>query len=89
MHFVYVDITVCVCVCVCVCVLSFELLNQASDLFETLYECRVILGLLNFVREYLVVINNELRHAVAQLVEALRYDPEGRGFDSRWCNWNF
>ena len=25
---------------------------------------------------------------VAQLVEALRYKPEGRGFESRWCNWN-
>jgi hypothetical protein len=24
---------------------------------------------------------------VAQLVEALRY--EGRGFDSRWCHWDF
>jgi hypothetical protein len=23
-------------------------------------------------------------HAVAQLVEALRLKPEGRGFDSRW-----
>ena len=29
------------------------------------------------------------RLAVAQLVEALRYKPEGRGFDSRWCHWNF
>jgi len=28
-------------------------------------------------------------HAVAQFVEALRYKPEGRGFDSRWCHWNF
>jgi hypothetical protein len=28
-------------------------------------------------------------HAVTQLVEALRYKPEGRGFDSRWCHWNF
>ena len=28
-------------------------------------------------------------HAVAQLVEALRYKPEGRGFDSRWCHYNF
>jgi len=27
-------------------------------------------------------------HAMAQLVEALRYKPEGRGFDSRWCHWN-
>jgi hypothetical protein len=29
-----------------------------------------------------------LGHAVAQLVQALRYKPEGRGFDSRWCKWN-
>ena len=29
------------------------------------------------------------RYAVAQLVEALRYKPEGRGFDSRWCHWTF
>ena len=28
-------------------------------------------------------------HAVAQLVEALRYKSEGRGFDSRLCHWNF
>jgi hypothetical protein len=28
-------------------------------------------------------------YAVAQLVEALRYKPEGRGFDSRWCHWIF
>jgi hypothetical protein len=26
---------------------------------------------------------------MAQLVEALRYKPEGRGFDSRWCYWDF
>jgi hypothetical protein len=23
------------------------------------------------------------------VVEALRYKPEGRGFDSRWCHWSF
>jgi hypothetical protein len=28
-------------------------------------------------------------HAVAQLVEALCYKPERRGFDSLWCHWNF
>jgi hypothetical protein len=22
-------------------------------------------------------------------VGILRYKPEGRGFDSRWCHWNF
>ena len=26
---------------------------------------------------------------MAQLVEALRFKPEGRGFDSRWCHWKF
>jgi hypothetical protein len=26
---------------------------------------------------------------VAQFVEALRYNPEGRGFDSRLRHWNF
>jgi hypothetical protein len=25
-------------------------------------------------------------YAVAQLVEAVWYKPEGRGFDSRWCH---
>ena len=25
---------------------------------------------------------------VALLVEAQRYKPEGRGFESRWCHWN-
>jgi hypothetical protein len=28
-------------------------------------------------------------HVVKQFVEALRYKPEGRGFDSRWGHWNF
>jgi hypothetical protein len=23
------------------------------------------------------------------MVKALRYKPAGRGFDSRWCHWNF
>jgi hypothetical protein len=23
------------------------------------------------------------------VVEALRYKPEGRGFDSLWCHWTF
>ena len=28
-------------------------------------------------------------YAMAQLVEALRYKPEGRGFDFRWCHSGF
>jgi hypothetical protein len=34
-------------------------------------------------------LGNLLGHAVAQLVEVLRYKLNGRGFDSRWCLWNF
>jgi hypothetical protein len=34
-------------------------------------------------------IDMQLGHAVAHLVEALRYKPEGRGFDFRWCHWIF
>jgi hypothetical protein len=28
-------------------------------------------------------------YTVAQLIEALPYKPEGRGFDSPWSHWNF
>jgi len=37
-----------------------------------------------------VYYSNEFGDAVAQLVEALRYKPEGRGFDSEWfyCIFN-
>jgi len=34
-------------------------------------------------------ILRHLGHVVAQLVEALRYKPENRGFDSRWYQWTF
>ena len=35
------------------------------------------------------LLSSVMRYAAVQSVEALRYKPEGRGFDSRWCNWNF
>ena len=34
-------------------------------------------------------IPNKVGHAVAQLVEALCYKLEGRGFDPRCCHRNF
>ena len=37
----------------------------------------------------LVTIKEILRHAVTQLVKALRYKPEGSGFDFQWCHWDF
>jgi hypothetical protein len=36
-----------------------------------------------------VVCVNNWGYAVAQLGEALRYKPKGRGFDSRCSNWSF
>jgi hypothetical protein len=35
-----------------------------------------------------IIILTVVLYAVAQLVEALRYKPEGRRIDSRWCHWN-
>jgi len=31
-----------------------------------------------------MLLLNSVEYAVAQLVQALRYTPEGRGFDARW-----
>ena len=45
-----------------------------------LHKTQQILVPLSFLR---------LGYGVAQLVEALRYRPEGRGFDSRWGLWIF
>ena len=39
--------------------------------------------------EFSNVATKTLWHAVAQLVEALRYKPESRGFDSRWFSPEF
>jgi len=39
---------------------------------------------LAFIKPYL---KTEARGGV--VVKALRYKPVGRGFDSRWCHWNF
>jgi len=36
-----------------------------------------------------IITFTRMGHAVAHLVEALRYKPESRGFDSRLCHWNF
>jgi len=38
---------------------------------------------------YNSVMFHVLRTRVTLLIEALRYKSEGRGFDSRWCHWNF
>jgi hypothetical protein len=37
----------------------------------------------------LMVAKCMTNHAVALLIEALSYKPEGRGFDFRWYHWVF
>jgi hypothetical protein len=50
--------------------------------------------IINIIKVYIAMYNTysymfRLVHAVTQVIQALRYKPEGRGFDSRWSNWNF
>jgi hypothetical protein len=51
---------------------------------------RVLLYSLGYIiPQRLPIYISFIFHPWPQLVEALRYKSEGRGFDSRWCNWNF
>ena len=45
--------------------------------------------IIDWEQDFLYTTEQYQGHAVGQLVEALRYKSEGRGFDSRWCHWNF
>ena len=57
----------------------------------------IIIVLLNYCHYYYVltfmqgiyccILETGARGGV--VVKALRYKPAGRGFDSRWCHWNF
>jgi len=49
----------------------------------------LLVKVMPYATEYSHSYKNTWGYVVAQLVEALRYKPEGRGFDSRWCHWNF
>jgi hypothetical protein len=63
--------------------------------FRFWYKLRIIIRMLPLVALQINVIVTTVWGGgggtllVAQLVEALRYKPEGRGFDTRWCHWNF
>ena len=43
----------------------------------------------HWIGNTILIIRQPGGHVVAQLAEAMRYKLEGRGFDSRWCHWNF
>jgi len=71
---------VCACVCVCVCI---------GVCVCGVCVCVCVCEVYNRFLSNSTVTCNDRGHAVAQLVEALRYKPEDRGLDSRWCHWNF
>jgi hypothetical protein len=60
-------------------------LNAGSELYRKVVQ---LTPQTSYARSF-ILAKGEGWHAVAQLVEALRYKPEGRGIDSRWCHWNF
>jgi hypothetical protein len=72
-------------VAVAACVFPF--LYHFANFNGTWYKHYIIDGRFSIIFCFLTVI--QLGHAVVQLFEALRYKPEGRGFDSRWYHWNF
>ena len=45
------------------------------------------LGLHGLLYSEIVFLPVQLQSTL--LVKALRFKPDGRGFDSRWCYWNF
>jgi len=57
-------------------------LHSESDVTHVQFS---VVGLWFILLNYLRLVG----YAVAHLVEALRCKPEGRGFDSRWCQLNF
>jgi hypothetical protein len=72
--------------------LPSELLNT-SDIM-CLWCIYTLVSVFIYVLVYLVItFISVYLHIVGSrggaVVEALRYKPEGRGFDSRWCRWIF
>jgi len=63
-----------------------HLLNYANQM-HNIYSLHTFTVLLLLCIRLVCMYNKRARGGV--VVKALRYKPEGRGFDSRWCHWNF
>jgi len=75
------------CVCTYACICACHLLNQPTVFaYCSIWPLRHVRPTKSRNFRFRTISNRG--HAVAQLVEALRYKPEGRGFDSRfhWRN---
>ena len=65
--------------------------QKIIKLKKTVFTARYGLGLC--VQFRLILVFKELELVAGArggvVVKALCYKPAGRGFDSRWCHWNF
>jgi hypothetical protein len=66
----------------------YSLLFEFTEWNDEKQEEKRLLGSNQDFQKKTAVYSGLRGHALAQLVGALRYKPEGRGFDSRWCYWN-
>ena len=81
---VYVSVRACLHVCVWP---QLQPLNQLTYFLEMCAERYAIRRHFSaFLFKFPIAIIKWWGHAVAQFVEALRYKPEDRGFDSRRCH---
>jgi hypothetical protein len=70
---------------------------EGCEFSELYVQCRLILvrkGLrhgydLSRTFRFIVHYHSIIGARGGSVVEALRYKPEVRGIDSRWCHWNF
>ena len=46
-------------------------------------------GIIIIIIIIIIIYYTYIRARGGVVVKALRYKPAGRGFDSRWCHWNF
>ena len=63
-----------------------KLVQKLQCVYEAIFRLKLLNGGNVIIIIIIIIIMGDV---VAQLVEALRYKSEGRGFDSRWCHCNF
>jgi hypothetical protein len=71
------------------CCLTFQLAHRLC-VFERVSLIKTSSATFCICKHYtnIAVLTHKGHAAGGVVVEALRYKPEGRGFDSRWCHWN-
>jgi hypothetical protein len=68
---------------------SYDNLNMRSSIDCGAVKLALVVIVAKVIVCFYVYYHPQVGDAVAHWVEALRYKPEVRGFDSRWCHWNF